>query len=65
MDVAEAGDVDRATELILRRVRAEEATVDRVLGLAPGSVELAGPVDTLRELIEAWVETPADYSSTS
>lgn len=58
MAVAEAGDVDQAVQLILRRVRAEEAMMDRILGLPPGGVALVGSVDYLRTLIEAWTEGP-------
>jgi AcrR family transcriptional regulator len=57
---AEAGDVEGATAMLLRRIRAEEATVDRVLGLPPGSVQLAGSEAYLRSLLAAWNEaTPA------
>ena len=60
MDVAERGDVARATQMIVRRIRAEEAMVDRVLGLAPGSIEILGSEDYIRALITGWVATPAD-----
>jgi len=63
---AEAGDVDGATERIVARVRAEEAIIDRVLGLAPGSVQVAGSAAFLRGLIVGWIEPPErPYSSTS
>ena len=54
MRAAATGDVDRATAMIVGRVRAEEALVDRVLGLPPGSIQLAGSDAYLRSLIEAW-----------
>ncbi|HZZ88496.1 MAG TPA: TetR/AcrR family transcriptional regulator [Caulobacteraceae bacterium] len=52
---AEAGDIDIATALIMRRIRAEEAMVDRVLGLPAGSIDFAGSEDFIRTLVEAWV----------
>jgi AcrR family transcriptional regulator len=56
--VAESGSVDEAAMLILRRVRAEEAIIDRILGLPPGSVQLAGPDGYIRAAIEAWNAAP-------
>jgi hypothetical protein len=47
-------DVDAAITLILERVRAEEAIVDRILGLPPGSVQLLGPEDEVRAMLRAW-----------
>jgi AcrR family transcriptional regulator len=58
MSAAEAGDVDGASALILKRMRAEESIVDRILGLPAGSVDLAGPVDVLKAMIGAWSQTP-------
>jgi AcrR family transcriptional regulator len=58
MQVAQRGEVDRATAMIMDRVRAEEAMVDRLLGLPPGSVDLAGSEAFIRSLIVAWGETP-------
>jgi len=51
---AESGAVDRAVDLIFRRVRAEEAIIDRILGVAPGSVQLIGSKAYLKALISAW-----------
>ena len=59
MALAESGGVDEATEMIVRRVRAEEAMVDRVLGVKPGSVQLGGTPEFLRSLIVAWNAPPA------
>jgi AcrR family transcriptional regulator len=59
MGVAERGDVETATEMIVKRIRAEEAMVDRVLGLAPGSIRILGSEDYVRALIVAWV-APAE-----
>ncbi|HTX48033.1 MAG TPA: TetR/AcrR family transcriptional regulator [Caulobacteraceae bacterium] len=59
MAVADRGDVDAATSLIMRRIRAEEALVDRVLGLPAGSIDLAGSEAFVRALIAAWDFTPA------
>lgn len=58
MAAAEAGDVEGATAMIVRRIRAEEATVDRVLGLPPGSIQLGGSDAFLRSLTAAWVQVP-------
>jgi len=55
MSLAETGDVEGASTMIMNRVRAEEAMVDRILGVAPGSVDLAGSLDYVRALVEAWV----------
>jgi len=55
MSAAEAGDVDAATALIMKRVRAEEAMIDRILGLHAGGVDLAGSEAYIRTLIVAWV----------
>jgi AcrR family transcriptional regulator len=52
---AEGGDIGGATELIMRRIRAEEAMVDRVLGLPAGAINFAGSEDFIRTLVEAWV----------
>ena len=54
LDVAERGDVDQATRALLRRIRAEEATIDRLLGLAPGSIQLAGSEAYLRSVLADW-----------
>ena len=58
MAAAEAGDVEGASAMIVRRVRAEEATIDRVLGLPPGGIRLGGSDDFLRSLTAAWVQDP-------
>jgi len=54
MAVAERGDLDAATTLIMSRIRAEEALIDRVLGLPAGSIDLAGSEAYVRSLIAAW-----------
>lgn len=59
MALAETGAVDEATDVIVRRVRAEEAMVDRVLGVRPGSVQLGGTPEFLRSLIVAWNQAPS------
>ena len=58
MAMADAGQVDAGAEMIVRRVLAEEATVDRVLGLAPGSVQLGGSPEFLKSLVVAWTAAP-------
>ena len=54
LELAEAGDVDGALALIVTRLRGEGAMIDRILGLPDGSIDLAGPDDYLRSMIEAW-----------
>jgi AcrR family transcriptional regulator len=51
---AKSGDVDGAAQRIARRIKAEELMVDRILGVAPGSVQLLGSVEYLKTLIVAW-----------
>ncbi len=47
-------DVEGAIAMIVERVRAEEAIVDRILGLPPGSVQLLGAEDEVRAMLRAW-----------
>lgn len=47
-------DVEEAIGLIVERVRAEEAIVDRILGLPPGSVQLLGAETEVRAMLRAW-----------
>ena len=54
LDAAEAGDIDGATRMLLKRLRAEEAMIDRILGLPAGSIQLAGSDDYLRSMVVAW-----------
>ncbi|MFI4934031.1 MAG: TetR/AcrR family transcriptional regulator [Caulobacterales bacterium] len=54
MEAAEGGDVQGALALLLKRLRSEEAMIDRILGLPPGSVDLAGSEAYLKAMIEAW-----------
>lgn len=56
--LAEAGDVEGAMALIMHRVRAEEAIVDRILGLPAGAVAF-GPPDQIRAMLKAWAEAAA------
>jgi AcrR family transcriptional regulator len=56
MQVAQHGDIDQASAMIMGRVRAEEAMMDRLLGLPPGSIDLAGSEAFTRSLIVAWGE---------
>lgn len=59
MSAAEAGDVEGATAMIMKRVRAEEAIIDRILGVPAGSVDLAGSEAYIRSLIVVWVRAGA------
>ena len=54
MAAAESGDVESAAQQIYRRLKAEGLIIDRILGLPPGSMDLAGSVDYLRALLLAW-----------
>ena len=55
MELAERGDVAGATRMVASRLRAEEAMLDRILGLPPGGVALMGSESELEELIGEWV----------
>jgi AcrR family transcriptional regulator len=59
MDLAEAGNVDSAVELIMTRVRAEEAIIERLLGLPGGSVDIAGSPEVIRQMMILWNGLPA------
>jgi AcrR family transcriptional regulator len=52
--LTDAGDIEGAVRLIAPRLRAEEAVIDRVLGLPPGSVSLAGSTSELEALLARW-----------
>jgi len=52
-------DVAAAVAMIVRRVRAEEAIVNRILGLPAGGVQLIASESQLRDLIVAWREAEA------
>jgi AcrR family transcriptional regulator len=58
LEVAESGDVEGGANLLLKRLRAEESMIDRILGLPAGSIQLAGPDDFVRSMIVAW-QAPA------
>lgn len=47
-------DVEAAVAMLADRVRAEEAIIDRILGLRPGGVRLIASTDELREMMLAW-----------
>lgn len=64
MQVAGRGDIDRATAMMMERIHAEEAMISRLLGLPPGSIDLAGSETFIRSLILAWGETPQVSHST-
>ena len=54
LELAERGELDAATARLMDRLRGEEATIDRLLGLPPGSVQLIGSEDYLRTMLAAW-----------
>jgi len=47
-------DVDAGLTMIVARVRAEEAAVNRLIGLEPGGVDLMGPESALRAMLVEW-----------
>lgn len=47
-------DHEAALMRIVTRVRAEEAIIDRILGLPKGSVQLLGPEELIRDMLVAW-----------
>jgi len=49
-------DIAAAVAMIARRVRAEEAIIDRILGLPVGSVKVIGWANELKDIIAAWRE---------
>ena len=50
-----ADEATGATRMVASRLRAEEAMLDRILGLPPGGVALMGSESELEELIGEWV----------
>jgi len=52
-----ASDAGAAVDMVVRRLRAEEAIMDRILGLPPGSVKVIGSVDELTGMIVRWRES--------
>lgn len=49
-----SGDADIAAKMIFSRLKAEEAVIDRVLGVPKGSVQISGSLEYLKALIVAW-----------
>jgi len=47
-------DPDAATRMIVKRVGAEEALFNRILGLADGGVDLMGSEAAMRQMLVAW-----------
>lgn len=54
MALAEAGDAKGATRMLAPRLRAEEAMLDRILGLPPGSIALMGSDAGLEAMLAEW-----------
>jgi AcrR family transcriptional regulator len=52
-------DVDAGVAMIVRRIEAEEALAERLLGLGAGKVDLMGPETALRAMMAAWNEAAA------
>jgi AcrR family transcriptional regulator len=55
--VAEQGDAEEAARAMTPRLRAEEAMIDRILGLPSGSVSLAGSDADLEEMLAEWTRS--------
>jgi len=51
---AEKGEIDSAALKLAQRLRAEESMIDRILGVAPGSVQILGSVDYVKTILKAW-----------
>ncbi len=49
-----SGDPDAAARMIFDRLKAEEAIIDRVLGVPKGSIQISGSLEYLKTLIVAW-----------
>jgi AcrR family transcriptional regulator len=47
-------DMEAGVSLMLNRIRAEEAIIERILGLASGSIDVMGREADLRALVAAW-----------
>jgi AcrR family transcriptional regulator len=47
-------DVEAGLSMIVTRVRAEEAIINRLIGLKSGGVDLMGPVSALRAMLVDW-----------
>ena len=47
-------DLEAAVTSVVRRLRDEEAIIDRILGLPPGSIQVIGAEDELRAMMAAW-----------
>jgi AcrR family transcriptional regulator len=54
MALAERGDVTGAGRLLAPRLRAEEAMLDRILGLPPGGIALMGSEADLEAMLADW-----------
>jgi hypothetical protein len=54
MAALERGDVAGALRILAPRVRAEEAMIDRILGLPPGSITLIGSDADLEAMLAEW-----------
>jgi AcrR family transcriptional regulator len=58
MTSARSGNAEGAAKMIFDRLKAEEAIIDRVLGLQKGSVQISGSMEYLKTLIVAWNGPP-------
>ena len=54
MAAAQRGDIEAAARMLAPRLRAEEAIIDRILGLAPGSIALIGSEAELEATLTQW-----------
>ena len=58
MATAELGDLDMAAQQVFQRFKAEGLIVDRILGVPPGSVDIAGSLGYIKALLAAWNSKP-------
>jgi hypothetical protein len=49
-------DVEALLDPIVKRVRAEEAIIDPILGLPANSMQILGAEDQIRGMLRAWYE---------
>jgi AcrR family transcriptional regulator len=54
LELCDSGAFEAGARVIIERLRAEESMIDRILGLSPGSISLAGSDDYIRTMLRAW-----------
>lgn len=59
MELTDRGDVKGATQRVTSRLRAEEAMLDRILGLPPGAIALMGSEAEMEAMLTEWIRARA------